>query len=68
MDLFLNYIFIGFVFTFILDLLLSLDSFKNHPKMKDKIWGTKERIICIIIWPIASLTFIIAFIKSYFRK
>ena len=64
----LNYFFIGTGFTFLIDLLLSLKSFKNHPSMKDKIWGMKERILCIIIWPISSLTFLIAFIKTYFKK
>ena len=64
----LNYFFIGAGFTFIVDLLLGLDTFKNHPKMKDKIWGMKERILCICIWPISSLTFIIAFIISIFKK
>ena len=64
----LNYFFIGVAFTFILDLLLGLNSFKNHPKMKDKVWGMKERILCVIIWPISLLIFIIAFIKTYFKK
>ena len=64
----LNYFFIGFAFTFFIDLLFSLDLIKNHPKMKDKVWGMKERILCIIIWPVSSITFIIAFIKTYFKR
>ena len=63
----LNYFFIGTGFTFIIDLLLGLDIFKNHPKMKDKNWGMKERILCIIIWPIAAIIFTIAFIKQFFK-
>ena len=43
----LNYFFIGTAFTFIVDLLLNVKSIKNHPKMKDKNWGVRERIICI---------------------
>ena len=41
---------------------------KNHPSVIDKIWGTKERIICIIMWPLAALVFIIAFIKESFKR
>ena len=63
----LNYFFIGTGFTFIIDLLLGLDIFKNHPKMKDKTWGMSERITCILFWPIAFIIFFIAFIKSYFN-
>ena len=64
----LNYFFIGTGFTFIIDLLLGLDIFKNHPKMKDKTWGMSERITCTLIWPISVLLFTITFIKSAFRK
>ena len=63
----LNYFFIGASFTFIVDLLFGLDAIKNHPKMKDKVWGMKERILCITIWPLASLIFLIAFIKERFK-
>ena len=63
----LNYFFIGAAFTFIVDLLLGIGKIKNHPKMKDKVWGMKERILCVIIWPISSVTFLIAFCKTYFK-
>ena len=63
----INYFFIGFVFTFLVDILLGLKLIKNHPKMKDHNWGWNERIICILFWPIAFLTFSISFIKTYFR-
>ena len=63
----LNYFFIGAGFTFIVDLLLGIEGIKNHPKMKDKNWGTRERIICITIWPLSFLIFFIAFIKTYFK-
>ena len=68
MDILLNYIFIGFSFTFIVDFVLNLESVKNHPKMKDKNWGWNERIFAILAWPIALIIFVISFIKSYFRK
>ena len=64
----LNYFFIGTGFTFLIDLLLGLKGIKNHPLVKSKIWGLKERILCIIIWPIAVLIFLMSFIKSYFKK
>jgi hypothetical protein len=63
----LNYFFIGFGFTFIVDLLLGIEGIRNHPKMKDKDWGMKERILCIAIWPISVLIFLIAFIKQFFK-
>ena len=64
----LNYFFVGVVFTFMVDLLLNIDKIKTHPKMKSKIWGGKERILCILIWPLSILTFLIAFIKQLFKK
>ena len=63
----LNYFFIGAGFTFIVDLLLGIEGIRNHPKMKDKNWGTKERILCIIVWPLSALIFTLAFIKSVFK-
>ena len=63
----LNYFFIGVVFTFVIDILLNIEGIRNHPKMKDKNWGMKERILCIIIWPIAAIIFTIAFIKQFFK-
>jgi hypothetical protein len=63
----LNYFFIGAGFTFIVDLLLSTEQIKNHTTIKDKDWGMKERILCIIIWPLSALVFLIAFIKQFFK-
>ena len=60
----INYFFIGSIFTLGVDLLLGLKSIKNHPKMKDHNWGWKERILCILIWPIAFIVFFTAFIKT----
>ena len=64
----LNYFFIGTGLTFLFDLLFGISYIKNHPSVIDKIWGTKERIICIIMWPLAALVFIIAFIKESFKR
>ena len=64
----LNYIFIGFTFTFIVDLLMNLKPIINHPKMKNHTWGWNERIICILFWPISFIIFFIAFIKTYFNR
>jgi len=63
----LNYFFIGAGFTFIVDLLLNTDYIQNHPKSINTTWGMKERIICILIWPLSILIFLISFIKSFFK-
>ena len=63
----LNYFFIGTVFTFIIDLLLSMERIKTHPTVKDKDWGIRERIICVIVWPLSTVIFLIAFIKQFFK-
>ena len=64
----LNYFFIGFAFTFIVDLLLSIGTIKNHPKMINKSWGLFERVLAITIWPLFLSIFLIQFTKSYFKK
>ena len=66
MDIILNYIFVGFAFTFLIDLLLNSEKIKNHPNVKGLSWGNKERIMCISIWPIAVLVFFLSFFKTYF--
>jgi len=67
----LNYFFIGAGFTFLIDLLLGMEKVQKHPKMIfyiNKNWGWGERITCILIWPFASLVFLISFVKSIFRR
>ena len=63
----LNYFFIGAVFTFLLDLVLT--KLKNHPLMKEilKKWGWNERIACVLVWPLGISIFLYAFIKSYLK-
>ena len=65
----LNYFFIGVAFAFLMDLLLASKTIRNHPKMKKiESWGVFERFLCVTIWPIASIIFIIAFTKEFFKK
>jgi hypothetical protein len=63
----LNYFFIGAGFTFVMDLLLSMERIKTHIAVKDKDWGMAQRILCMIIWPLSALVFLIAFIKQFFK-
>jgi len=63
----LNYFFIGAAFTFVMDLLLSIESIRSHVEVENQEWGMSQRILCIVIWPIAALTFTIAFIKQFFK-
>ena len=45
MDIILNYIFVGFAFTFLIDLLLNSEKIKNHPMMKNSpTWNMELRI------------------------
>ena len=64
----INYFFIGAGVTFIVDLLLGIEGIKNHPKMQNTpSWDMKLRILCILIWPVSALVFLIAFIKQFFK-
>ena len=62
----INYFFLGFSFTFFLELLLQ--KFIHHPLIKNQTWGNLERLVCVVIWPLAFIIFVTAFIKQYFRK
>ena len=62
----LNYFFIGFVCTFLLDYMSN--KFKNHPSWKDvPEWNWKERITFILFWPLGISLFIYTFIKEKFN-
>ena len=63
----LNYFFIGAGFTFIADLLLSTKHIKSHPTVENQEWGMTQRILCMVIWPLSVLVFLIAFIKQFFK-
>ena len=63
----LNYFFIGFVFIFVVDLIATWT--KKRPEVQKAMmnFGWKERLMAIIIWPIATLIFFRAFIKTIFK-
>ena len=63
----LNYFFIGGGLTFLFDLLFSIEDIRKHPKIIKENWGMKERIICVLIWPLSALFFMISFIKQFFK-
>ena len=68
----LNYLFIGVIFTFLIDIILNLKGIQNHPNIKKAIkngfyWGVKERIINIFIWPVSLCIFLVSFIKQFFK-
>ena len=63
----LNYFFIGAGFTFIVDLLLSIERIKSHPVVESQEWEMTQRILCMVVWPLSLLVFLIAFIKQFFR-
>ena len=67
MDVILNYIFIGFVFTFLIDYIS--DKFKNHPAFQgvpEWTWGA--RIALTLFWPLGVIIFIYTFLKSYTKQ
>ena len=67
----LKYLFIGVVFTFIIELLINNRSIQNHPKVKKAFkntnFGMQERVLNILIWPITLFIFLFAFLKEFFR-
>ena len=68
-----NYLFIGVLFTFIIDVIIGMKKTQNHPAVKEAFeggaeWGIKERIACIIFWPIAAFVFFRAFFNQFGKK
>ena len=63
----LNYLFIGAIFTLIIDCIISWKI--EDPRIISILsnWNNNTRIICILIWPIGILIFFISFLKSFFR-
>jgi len=63
----LNYLTIGVIFSFLVELLLN--KLNNNPQIKimNINWGWGERTTAIIIWPLALIIFIIYFFKAIFR-
>ena len=66
MDMILNYIFVGFAFIFIMDIVMGKLKEKKYLTLNVD-WGWDQRLIAVIIWPIALLWFCIAFIKQFFK-
>ena len=64
----LNYLFIGTAFTLIIDLLLGMKHIKKYKALKEVEWGMSQRILCILVWPLGALVFLINFIKQFFKK
>ena len=56
----INYLFIGFVFTFLIDYVC--DKFEVFQKVPDWDWGA--RMIFILFWPIGLLIFLYYFLKA----
>ena len=66
MDMVLNYIFIGFAFTFLLDYIS--DKYADNPAFKNvPDWDWGARIALILFWPFGVAIFIYFFLKSYFN-
>jgi hypothetical protein len=64
----LNYFFIGFVFIFLVDIIAVWTRKKPEVQKAMVDFGLKERLLAVLIWPLASLMFFTAFFKSYFKK
>ena len=66
MEKFLNYIFIGFIFTFLLDYISN--KYVDHPAFKDvPEWDWGARIMFVLFWPLGAIVFIYTFLKTYFK-
>ena len=66
MDMVLNYIFIGFAFTFLLDYIS--DKYADDQAVKDvPDWGWGARMMLILFWPLGIIVFVYTFLKSYFN-
>ncbi len=62
----LNYLFIGFCLSFILDYMSH--KFKDHPSWKDvPDWSWASRLTFALIWPLGAIVFIYVFIKERFK-
>ena len=68
LDKLVTYLLIGAILTFLVDSFTRTKIFKATNKTnKSHDFGNAERIICILIWPIALSVFLYAFIKTYFK-
>ena len=62
-----KYFLIGFIFTLLIDMLMGM--LKNQKLLPKKVeWDWYNRILCIVIWPLAVAWFFIAFFKQFFKR
>ena len=65
MDMILNYIFIGFAITFLLDYIS--EKYKNHQAFQEiPEWNWGARIMFALFWPLGTTLFLYIFIREYF--
>tara|TARA_R110001606_G_scaffold347089_1_gene496376 strand:+ start:381 stop:551 length:171 start_codon:yes stop_codon:yes gene_type:complete len=55
----INYLLFGVIFTFLVDLA------SNHVKIKFDNW---ERLVVLLLWPLAIISFIHGYLKERFKK
>ena len=60
----LNYLFIGVIWTFLVDILLYVCS--GHPKVIKAalLWDWSQRFWCILLWPLTITYFLYVLIKN----
>ena len=60
----LNYFFIGFAFTFFID--VSLYVCRKHPQVRKAYpdWNNMQRFLCMLLWPFTSIFLIYSIIKA----
>ena len=70
--MFIKYLFIGVIVSFLIDLLLGMDKIKENPKVAEVIekgeWGWGPRILNIFMWPVSVLIFVISFLNQFLKK
>jgi hypothetical protein len=62
----LNYLFIGFVCTFLLDYFSY--KYRNHPSWRNVPgWNWGARIMFVLAWPLGVILFTYTFLKEHFK-
>ena len=64
----LNYFFIGFVFIFIVDIIAIWTRKKPDVQKAMVNFGLKERLLAVLIWPLASLVFFKALFTTLLKN
>jgi len=69
LEVFTNYMTIGLVFTFLVELMIDwlvrIEALKSYTK---EDWGWSERILCVWIWPIALIVVVNGWFQGYFNN